>query len=73
MINYIKDTYGHDKVCQIITFGTMLAKGVIKDVARALGLPFEESNMITALVPEQLKITLKEALEQEPKLTRTYQ
>lgn len=68
VINYIKETYGHDKVCQIITFGTMLTKAVIKDVARALGLPFEESNMITGLVPEQLKITLKEALEQEPKL-----
>lgn len=68
VINYIKDKYGHDKVCQIITFGTMLAKGVIKDVARALGLPFEESNMITALVPDQLKISLKEALDQEPKL-----
>lgn len=68
VINYIKDTYGHDKVCQIITFGTMLTKAVIKDVARALGLPFEESNMITSLVPDQLKITLKEALEQEPKL-----
>lgn len=68
VINYIKDKYGHDKVCQIITFGTMLAKGVIKDVARALGLPFEESNMITSLVPEQLKITLNEAIEQEPRL-----
>jgi DNA polymerase-3 subunit alpha len=68
VINYIKETYGQDKVCQIITFGTMLAKAAIKDVARALGLPFEESNMITGLVPEQLKITLKEAIEQEPKL-----
>ncbi len=68
VINYIKEKYGHDKVCQIITFGTMLAKGVIKDVARALGLPFEESNMITSLVPDQLKISLKDALEQEPKL-----
>ncbi|OGB86184.1 hypothetical protein A3J41_03265, partial [candidate division TM6 bacterium RIFCSPHIGHO2_12_FULL_38_8] len=68
VINYIKDQYGHDKVCQIITFGTMMAKGVIKDVARALGLPFEESNMLTSLVPDQLKITLKEALEQEPRL-----
>src|SRR3990167_8954629 len=68
VINYIKETYGQDKVCQIITFGTMLTKAVIKDVARALGLPFEESNMITSLVPEQLKITLKEAIEQEPKL-----
>lgn len=68
VIEYIKNKYGHDKVCQIITFGTMLAKGVIKDVARALGLPFEESNMLTSLVPDQLKITLKEAIEQEPKL-----
>jgi len=68
VINHIKDKYGHDKVCQIITFGTMLAKGVIKDVARALGLPFEESNMITSLIPDQLKITLKDAIEQEPKL-----
>lgn len=68
VINHIKDKYGHDKVCQIITFGTMLAKGVIKDVARALGLPFEESNMITSLIPDQLKITLKDAIEQEPQL-----
>lgn len=68
VINHIKDKYGHEKVCQIITFGTMLAKGVIKDVARAVGLPFEESNMITSLIPDQLKITLKEALEKEPRL-----
>ena len=68
VINYVKDKYGHDNVCQIITFGTMMAKGVIKDVARALGIPFEDSNMITGLIPEQLKITLKEALEQEPRL-----
>jgi DNA polymerase-3 subunit alpha len=68
VINYVKDKYGHDNVCQIITFGTMMAKGVIKDVARALGIPFEDSNMITGLIPEQLKITLKEAIEQEPRL-----
>ena len=68
VINYVRDKYGHDKVCQIITFGTMMAKGVIKDVARALGLPFEDSNAITNLIPDQLKITLKEALEQEPRL-----
>ncbi len=68
VINYVRDKYGHDKVCQIITFGTMLAKGVIKDSARALGMPFEDSNMITKLIPDQLKITLKEAIEQEPRL-----
>ena len=68
VINYVRDKYGHDKVCQIITFGTMMAKGVIKDVARVLGFAFEDSNSITNLIPEQLKITLHEALEQEPRL-----
>ncbi len=68
VIQYVRDKYGHDKVCQIITFGTMMAKGVIKDVARTLGFAFEDSNSITNLIPEQLKITLKEALEQEPRL-----
>lgn len=68
VINYVKDKYGHENVCQIITFGTMMAKGVIKDAARALGIPFEDSNTITKLVPDQLKITLKDAIEQEPKL-----
>ncbi len=68
VIDYVRDRYGHDKVCQIITFGTMMAKGVIKDVARVLGIPFEDSNMITGLIPDQLKITLKEAIEAEPRL-----
>ncbi|MFI5333515.1 MAG: DNA polymerase III subunit alpha, partial [Candidatus Babeliales bacterium] len=68
VIQYVRDRYGHDKVCQIITFGTMMAKGVIKDVARALGFSFEDSNAITNLIPEQLKITLHEAVEQEPRL-----
>lgn len=68
VINHIKNQYGHDRVCQIITFGTMMAKGVVKDVARVLGMSFEDSNMITSLIPEQLKISLKEALEQEPRL-----
>jgi len=68
VIDYVRDKYGHDKVCQIITFGTMLAKGVIKDVARALGFPFEDANAITNLIPDQLKITLDQAFEQEPRL-----
>ena len=68
VIQHVRDKYGHDKVCQIITFGTMMAKGVIKDVARVLGFPFEDSNALTDLIPDQLKITLKESLEQEPKL-----
>jgi DNA polymerase-3 subunit alpha len=68
VINYVRDKYGHENVCHIITFGTMLAKGVIKDVARVLGFPFEDANAITDLIPEQLKITLDEAIEQEPRL-----
>jgi len=68
VINYVKEKYGHDCVCQIITFGTMMAKGVLKDVARTMGFPFQDSNAITELIPDQLKITLTEAIEQEPKL-----
>jgi DNA polymerase-3 subunit alpha len=70
VIEYVREKYGHDKVCQIITFGTMQAKGVVKDVARALGIPFEDANAITNLIPDQLKITLAEAFEQEPKLAQ---
>ncbi len=68
VIQYVKDRYGHDKVGQIITFGTMMAKGVIKDVARALGFPFEDANAITDLIPDELKISLEEAFRQQPKL-----
>lgn len=73
VIQYVKDRYGHNKVCQIITFGTMMAKGVIKDIARVLGMPFDDANAISALIPDQLKITLKEAFEQEPKLRELQQ
>ena len=73
VIQYVRDKYGHDRVCQIITFGTMLAKGVIKDVARVLGFAFEDANAITELIPDQLKISLKEALEQSPQLANLVQ
>lgn len=68
VINYVRQKYGSECVCQIITFGTMMAKGVIKDVARVLGFPFQDANALTELIPEQLKITLDEAIEQEPRL-----
>ncbi len=68
VINYVREKYGHDNVCQIITFGTMMAKGVLKDAARVLNIPFEDANMLTALIPNQLNITLTEALTQEPRL-----
>ncbi len=73
VIDYVKEKYGRDCVCQIITFGTMAAKGVVKDVARTLGLSFQDSQVITDLIPEQLKITLKEAIEQEPLLAKMIQ
>lgn len=65
VIQYVRDKYGHNKVCQIITFGTMMAKGVIKDVARALGFSFDDSNAITNLITLP---TLEESLEQETRL-----
>lgn len=73
VINYVREKYGHDKVGQIITFGTMMAKGVLKDVARVMGLPFEDSNTISGMIPDQLKITLKEAIEQEAQLQELMQ
>ncbi|HBA86909.1 MAG TPA: DNA polymerase III subunit alpha [Geobacter sp.] len=68
VIQYMVDKYGRDRVCQIITFGTMAARGVIRDVGRALDLTFGEVDRIAKLVPEVLGITLDKALEQEPKL-----
>ena len=68
VIDYVRQKYGSDNVAQIITFGTMLAKGVIRDVGRALNMPYGEVDKIAKLVPGTLNITLKEALQQEPKL-----
>jgi DNA polymerase-3 subunit alpha len=68
VIQYVADKYGRDKVCQIITFGTMSARAVIRDVGRALDIPYGEVDRIAKLVPEVLGISLQKALEQEPKL-----
>ncbi|MDR1956944.1 MAG: DNA polymerase III subunit alpha [Treponema sp.] len=68
VIQYVTQKYGQERVGQIITFGTLKAKAVLKDVARALGISLDESNMITKLIPEDPKMTLKKALEDEPKL-----
>ncbi|MBP7262871.1 MAG: DNA polymerase III subunit alpha [Spirochaetia bacterium] len=68
VIDYVTKKYGEDRVGQIITFGTLKAKAVIKDVARALDISIDESNMITKLVPDDPKMTLALAFEQEPKL-----
>lgn len=68
VIDYVTRKYGRDKVGQIITFGTLKTKLVIRDVARVLGLNYDEADAIAKLVPKDLKITLDKALEQEPEL-----
>ncbi len=68
VIEYVTNKYGHDKVSQIITFGKLLAKGVIRDVSRVYGLPYAEADAIAKLIPDELGIKLKDALEKEPEL-----
>jgi DNA polymerase-3 subunit alpha len=68
VINYVVDQYGSDHVAQIITFGTLGAKAAIRDVGRVLELPYAEADKVAKLVPNQLNITLEEALAQEPRL-----
>ena len=68
VIQYVAGKYGENNVGQIITFGSLKAKSVLRDVARVFGLPFSEGDRIAKLVPEILNITLKEAIEKEPRL-----
>jgi len=68
LIDYVVRKYGRDNVCQIITFGTMGAKGVIRDVGRVLDMSFAEVDKISKLVPSELKMTLDKALEMSPEL-----
>jgi DNA polymerase-3 subunit alpha len=68
IIEYVSTKYGKDNVAQIITFGKMQAKGVIRDVGRVLNMPYKEVDSIAKLVPNVLNISLTEALKQEPQL-----
>jgi DNA polymerase-3 subunit alpha len=68
VIEYVKEKYGEGNVTQIITFGTMGAKGVIRDVGRALGMAFSDVDRIAKMVPEGLGMTLDRALELAPDL-----
>lgn len=68
VIDYVTEKYGQDRVGQIITFGTLKAKAVIKDVARVLDIPFEEANNLAKLIPDDPKASLESAFEAEPKL-----
>ena len=72
VIDYVVEKYGHDRVAQIATFGTMAARGAIRDVGRALNFTFAETDVVAKLVPNTLHITLKEALEVSPKLKEMY-
>ncbi len=73
IMRYVKEKYGEANVAQIGTFGTLAARAAIKDVGRALGIPLARVNQITAMVPEELHITLDKALEKSEDLRRTYQ
>ncbi len=69
VIDYVRDTYGGAAhVAQIITYGSMKARGVIRDVGRALDIPFGDVDKIAKLIPDQLKMTLSKALKEEPRL-----
>src|SRR5215470_6936306 len=68
VIDYVTRKYGRDNVAQIITFGTMAAKAAIKDVGRAMDIPYADVDRIAKLVPTQLNITLEKAIEEAPAL-----
>ena len=68
VIHYVTQKYGRDNVAQIITFGTMAAKAAIKDVGRAMDIPYADVDRIAKMVPTTLNITLEEAIEESPQL-----
>jgi len=68
VIDYVVLKYGRENVAQIITFGKLLAKGVIRDVARVLDMPYKEADAMAKLIPDELGINLKDSWEKEPKL-----
>ncbi len=70
VIDYVRERYGGaEHVAQIVTYGSMKARGVIRDVGRALDIPFGEVDKIAKLIPDQLKMTIKKAIKEEPRLT----
>ena len=73
VIDYVGRKYGNDKVVQIVTFGTLAAKGVIRDVGRVMDLPYAFVDSIAKMVPNELNITLNKALEMNPEFRKLYQ
>ena len=68
VIDYVRNKYGEDRVAQIITFGTMAARAVVRDVGRAMALPYGEVDRIAKMIPSQPGMTLERALEMSPEL-----
>ncbi len=68
VIEYVREKYGDDRVAQVITFGTMAARAVVRDVGRALGLPYGDVDKVAKMIPNQLGITIEKALEMVPEL-----
>ncbi len=73
VIDYVGRKYGADKVVQIVTFGTLAAKGVLRDVGRVMDLPYAFVDSIAKMVPNELNITLSRAMEMNPELRQLYQ
>ncbi len=70
IIQYVIDKYGRDNVCQIITFGTMAARAVVRDVGRVMSMPYSEVDRIAKLIPFDTEMTLERAMELQPELKR---
>lgn len=73
VIDYVGRKYGSDKVVQIVTFGTLAAKGVIRDVGRVMDLPYSYVDSIAKMIPNELNITIERALTVNPELRRMYE
>src|SRR3974390_3503454 len=72
VIDYVSQKYGRDRVSQIITYGTMAAKAVVRDVARGVGLRYGFADSLAKVIPFELGITLQDALDKEEELKRRY-
>ena len=73
VIDYVVEKYGKDRVVQIVTFGTMAARGVIRDVGRVLDLPYAQVDSVAKMIPAELNMTIDLALKKNPELKRTYE
>ncbi len=73
IMQYVCEKYGQERVAQIITFGTMAARAAVRDVGRALAIPYAEVDRLAKLIPVEVKMTIKKALEQSRELQSLYQ